>query len=41
MCSPSVIQSALAGVNRREALGLAAGLFAGAMTGASRRCGDK
>jgi kynurenine formamidase len=36
MCSPSVIQSALAGVSRREALGLAAGLVAGALTGASR-----
>src|SRR5262249_51839343 len=36
MCSPSVIESALAGVSRREALHLAAGLFAGALTGASR-----
>jgi len=36
MCSPSVIASALAGVTRREALHLAAGLFAGAPTGASR-----
>src|SRR5262249_11233046 len=36
MCSPSVIESALAGVNRREALGLAAGVFAGALTFASR-----
>jgi kynurenine formamidase len=36
MCSPSVIQSALAGVSRREAIHLAAGLFAGAMTGGSR-----
>jgi kynurenine formamidase len=32
MCSPSVIQSALAGVNRREAFHLAAGLFAGTVT---------
>src|SRR3954454_6165264 len=31
MCSPSVIQSALAGVSRREALHLAAGAFAGAL----------
>jgi kynurenine formamidase len=36
MCSPSVIESALAGVSRREALGLAAGIFAGALTFASR-----
>jgi kynurenine formamidase len=36
MCSPSVIQSALAGVSRREALHLAAGAFAGALTFASR-----
>ena len=36
MCSPSVIESALAGVSRREALHLAAGVFAGALTGASR-----
>src|SRR5262245_39710454 len=36
MCSPSVIESALAGVSRREALGLAAGVFAGALTLASR-----
>jgi kynurenine formamidase len=36
MCSPSVIETALAGVSRREALGLAAGLFAGALTCASR-----
>jgi kynurenine formamidase len=36
MCSPSVIGSALAGVSRREALHLAAGIFAGALTGASR-----
>jgi kynurenine formamidase len=35
MCSPSVIESALAGVNRREALHLATGLFAGALTCAS------
>lgn len=31
MCSPSVIESALAGVSRREALHVAAGLFAGAL----------
>src|SRR5262249_49142423 len=36
MCSPSVIESALAGVSRREALHLAAGLFSGALTWASR-----
>jgi kynurenine formamidase len=36
MCSPSVIESALAGVSRREALGLAAGVFAGALTFPSR-----
>ena len=36
MCSPSIIESALAGVSRREALHLAAGVFAGALTGASR-----
>jgi kynurenine formamidase len=36
MCSPSVIESALAGVSRREALHLAAGLFAGALPCASR-----
>ncbi len=35
MCAPSVIESALAGVNRREALHLAAGLAAGALAGAS------
>jgi kynurenine formamidase len=35
MCSPSVIESALAGLSRREALRLAAGLFAGALTCAS------
>jgi kynurenine formamidase len=35
MCSPSVIESALAGVSRREAFHLAAGLFAGALTCAS------
>jgi kynurenine formamidase len=32
MCSPSVIQAALAGLSRREALHLAAGAFAGALT---------
>jgi hypothetical protein len=36
MCSPSVIESALAGVSRREALRLAAGVFAGTLTCASR-----
>jgi kynurenine formamidase len=36
MCSPSVIESALAGVSRRDALYLAAGLFAGALSSASR-----
>jgi kynurenine formamidase len=36
MCSPSVIESALTGVSRREALHLAAGVFAGALTCASR-----
>jgi kynurenine formamidase len=37
MCSPSVIQSALAGMSRRDALHLAAGLFAGALGPASCR----
>src|SRR5262249_6214797 len=36
MCSPSVVASSLAGVSRREALHLAAGLFGGALTCASR-----
>jgi kynurenine formamidase len=36
MCSPSVIESALAGVSRREVLHLAARLFAGALTCPSR-----
>jgi kynurenine formamidase len=36
MCSPSVIESALAGVSRREAVRLAAGVFAGALTCGSR-----
>jgi kynurenine formamidase len=35
MCSPSVIESALAGVSRREAFHLAAGLCAGALSCAS------
>jgi kynurenine formamidase len=35
MCSPSVIESALAGVSRREAFHLAAGVVAGALTCAS------
>src|SRR5262249_25490676 len=37
MCSPSVIESALAGVSRREALHLVAGILAGALTGPARR----
>ena len=37
MCSPSVIASALAGLDRREALHLAAGLLAGAATPAAAR----
>jgi hypothetical protein len=36
MCSPSVIESALASAGRREALRLTAGVFAGALTCASR-----
>lgn len=36
MCSPSVIESALAGVSRREALHVAAGILAGTLAGASR-----
>jgi len=36
MCSPSVIRAALAGVSRREALGLAAGTVAAAFAGAAR-----
>jgi kynurenine formamidase len=36
MCSPIVIESALASVSRREALGLTAGVFAGALASASR-----
>jgi kynurenine formamidase len=36
MCSPSVIESALAGLGRRDALRLAAGAVAGALAGASR-----
>src|SRR5262245_18142418 len=36
MCSPSVIESALAGVSRREALHLATGLFAAALPCVSR-----
>ena len=35
MCSPSVIESALAGCSRRDALHLAAGLFAAALPSAS------
>jgi hypothetical protein len=46
MCSPSLIESVLAGVSRREALHVAAGLFAGALTcaprgAASERTGEK
>jgi kynurenine formamidase len=37
MCSPSVIQSALAGLDRREALHLAAGMLAGAVASSSCR----
>jgi kynurenine formamidase len=40
MCSPAVIESALAGVGRRDALRLAAGLVAGALAGASRAAAD-
>jgi kynurenine formamidase len=36
MCSPSVIESALAGASRRDALHLVAGLFAGSLSFASR-----
>ena len=36
MCSPSVIESALAGVSRREAFGVAAAILAGALPCASR-----
>jgi kynurenine formamidase len=36
MCSPTVIESALAGINRREALGLGAAAFAGTLAFASR-----
>jgi kynurenine formamidase len=36
MCAPCVIESALAGVSRREALHFAAGLVAGALPSASR-----
>jgi kynurenine formamidase len=36
MCSPSVIESALAGVSRRDALHLAAGLIGGALAGVPR-----
>lgn len=35
MCAPSVIQAALAGLSRRDALHVAAGMMAGAMIGAS------
>jgi kynurenine formamidase len=40
MCSPSVIESALAGVSRREALHLAAGMLAGALPPASAGAAD-
>src|SRR5262249_39004631 len=36
MCSSFVIESALAGVSRRQTLRLAAGVVAGALTGVSR-----
>ncbi len=36
MCSPSVIESALAGVSRREALHAAVGILAGTLAGVSR-----
>jgi kynurenine formamidase len=36
MCAPSVIASALAGLDRREALYVAAGMFAGVSTLAAR-----
>lgn len=36
MCAPSVIESALAGLDRRDAMHLAAGVFAGALLGATR-----
>jgi kynurenine formamidase len=36
MCSPSVIESALAGLSRRDALGAVAGLFAGALLTGTR-----
>ncbi len=41
MCSPSVIQQALAGLSRRDALHLAAGLVAAAAVPASARAGAK
>src|SRR5262245_4723049 len=40
MCSPSVIDSALAGLSRREALHVAAGVLAGATTPASSNAGS-
>jgi hypothetical protein len=40
MCSPSVIESALAGVSRRDALHLAAGILAGALPPASAGAAD-
>jgi kynurenine formamidase len=39
MCSPAVIASVLAGVNRREALGLGAGVFAGVLACVGRTAG--
>jgi kynurenine formamidase len=36
MCAPGVIESALAGVSRRDALCVAAGVFAGAVSGSPR-----
>ncbi len=41
MCSPTVIESALAGCSRRDALHLAAGLFAGALPLASRAAANE
>jgi kynurenine formamidase len=41
MCAPCVIETALAGLSRREALHLAAGLFAGALPSAARGGADE
>ncbi len=40
MCAPSVVQVAMAGMNRREAVHFAAGVLAGAVAGASARTAD-